>query len=99
MHRRKRGADQRGKDAKIEWIGHPMMIDEPLEKIVSDRWNRDEYAVQFVAKESRKLLFRVRLLTATGDSEKAVAILKEYVSDGNLQKLDAKESFGVNLEP
>lgn len=78
-----------GKDAKIEWIGHPMSMDEPLEKIVSDQWNRDEYAAQFVAKrEARSMLSRVSLLTRKGDSEEAVAVLKEYVDGGNLEKLD-----------
>lgn len=80
-----------GKDAKIEWIGHPMSMDEPLEKIVSDQWNRDAYAAQYVAKqESRSMLSRVSLLMRKGDSEQAVAVLKEYVDNGNLEKLDSQ---------
>lgn len=40
-----------GKDGKVEWIGHPMEMDEPLEEIVSDKWDRTEFAEVFVAKQ------------------------------------------------
>ena len=30
-----------GFDGKIEWIGHPMGIDEPLQQIVARSWDRD----------------------------------------------------------
>ncbi len=36
-----------GKDGKIEWIGHPMEMDEPLAQVVEDRWNRDAFAQQY----------------------------------------------------
>ncbi|MDZ4852102.1 MAG: TlpA disulfide reductase family protein [Pirellulaceae bacterium] len=36
-----------GKDGKIEWIGHPMEIDKPLEQVVEDRWDRDAFASQY----------------------------------------------------
>ncbi len=36
-----------GKQGKIEWIGHPMEMDEPLAQVVEDRWNRDLFAVKY----------------------------------------------------
>ncbi len=36
-----------GKDAKIEWIGHPMEMDQPLAKVVSDGWDRDAFALKY----------------------------------------------------
>ncbi len=33
-----------GKDQKIEWIGHPMEMDEPLEQVVAGKWDRTAYA-------------------------------------------------------
>ncbi len=32
-----------GKDAKIEWIGHPMDMDNILESVLQDKWDRKKY--------------------------------------------------------
>ena len=32
-----------GKDSKIEWIGHPMEMDEPLAEVVAGKWDRAAY--------------------------------------------------------
>ncbi|MEJ2722148.1 MAG: TlpA disulfide reductase family protein, partial [bacterium] len=39
--------DQEG---KVAWIGHPMEVDEPLEKIIEGTWDRDAYAKKHEAK-------------------------------------------------
>jgi hypothetical protein len=36
-----------GKDGKIEWIGHPMEMDQPLTKVVEDGWDRDAFALRY----------------------------------------------------
>lgn len=36
-----------GKDSHVEWIGHPMNMDEPLDKVVAGTWNRDEFAAKY----------------------------------------------------
>ncbi len=36
-----------GKDSKIEWIGHPLEMDQPLEQVVEGKWNRDAFAIQY----------------------------------------------------
>jgi thiol-disulfide isomerase/thioredoxin len=33
-----------GKTGKIEWIGHPSKIDDSLDKVVNETWDRDEFA-------------------------------------------------------
>jgi len=38
-----------GKDGKIDWIGHPVEMDQPLTAIVEDQWDRDGFANQFKA--------------------------------------------------
>jgi thiol-disulfide isomerase/thioredoxin len=35
-----------GKTAEVEWIGHPMRIDEPVAKILAGGWDRDAYKRQ-----------------------------------------------------
>ena len=41
-----------GKDSRIEWIGHPMDIDEPLDKVVKDNWDRDEFKADWEKKNA-----------------------------------------------
>lgn len=43
-----------GKEGHVEWIGHPMRMDEPLDKVVRDTWDRDAYASEFAAAEMAK---------------------------------------------
>ena len=35
-----------GKDQKIEWIGHPMGMDAPLDAVVRDTWDRDKFKAE-----------------------------------------------------
>lgn len=44
-----------GKDASIEWIGHPMEMDGPLNAIVEDKWDREVFAVEFKASQAAEL--------------------------------------------
>lgn len=45
-----------GKDQKIEWIGHPMSMDEVLEAVVEDKWDRAAFAEQMKKDQERQLL-------------------------------------------
>jgi thiol-disulfide isomerase/thioredoxin len=36
-----------GKTGQIEWIGHPMSMDEPLEAVVAGNWDREAFATEF----------------------------------------------------
>jgi thiol-disulfide isomerase/thioredoxin len=38
-----------GKDGRVEWIGHPMQMDEPLAKVVSGDWDRLAARAKFEA--------------------------------------------------
>ena len=40
-----------GKDAKVEWIGHPMSMDEPLAAVVDGSWDRDAFAEEMRAQQ------------------------------------------------
>jgi len=39
-----------GKDSRVEWIGHPMDIDDVLAQVVRDNWDRDTFKVTFEEK-------------------------------------------------
>ena len=36
-----------GKTGLIEWIGHPMEVEEPLQQVLADRWDRQAFATVF----------------------------------------------------
>ncbi len=40
-----------GKDGKVEWIGHPMEMDEPLDQVVAGTWDRAEFGEVFIAEQ------------------------------------------------
>lgn len=40
-----------GKTGKIEWIGHPMELDEPLAAVVDGSWDREAFAEEFKRKQ------------------------------------------------
>jgi len=47
-----------GRDAVVEWIGHPMTMDEPLAKIVAGDWDRKLAISQFQKRQKLKRLSR-----------------------------------------
>jgi thiol-disulfide isomerase/thioredoxin len=36
-----------GKSHRVEWIGHPMQIDEPLAAVLAGTWDAEKFAVEF----------------------------------------------------
>jgi thiol-disulfide isomerase/thioredoxin len=65
-----------GKSGLIEWIGHPMSMDEPLEKIVSDEWDRDAFLETFRKEQERDLVMaKLRAKMQRGDAEGALEVL------------------------
>lgn len=71
-----------GKDGKIEWIGHPMEMDEPLAQVVADSWNRDEFAELMVAKQTfTQTVQRLSQLAQRGRFPEAIELI-----DGELAK-------------
>lgn len=66
-----------GKDAKIEWIGHPMEMDQPLTAVVAGNWDREAFAKELKARQ---------------EAEKAMqdifALLQKQDFDGALKLID-----------
>jgi thiol-disulfide isomerase/thioredoxin len=72
------------KDGKIAWIGHPMQMDQPLEKIASGSWDLKAAAEQHrkEAEEQSKLQkLGVQLNEAmrAGDAKKILSVLDEAI--------------------
>jgi thiol-disulfide isomerase/thioredoxin len=65
-----------GKDGKIEWIGHPMAIDEPLAQVVEGTWDRETFRAQFEAEQKlEREMSGIMRLASAGDLEGANAKL------------------------
>ncbi len=63
-----------GKDAKIEWIGHPMRMDEPLNQVVEDTWDRESFGKQFRIEHAREeLMYQTRVQVAAASKAKDYA--------------------------
>ncbi|MFN4903676.1 MAG: peroxiredoxin family protein [Planctomycetota bacterium] len=45
-----------GKDGKIEWIGHPMSMDDPLKAVVEGKWDRKAFADEFKEQQEMEAL-------------------------------------------
>ena len=71
-----------GLDGKIEWIGHPMAIDEPLEQIAAGTWDREILIAQ--RKEEQHLTNIKQQLTESfrkQDWEQALQLIEEHSED------------------
>jgi len=73
-----------GKGGKIEWIGHPMELDAPLEAVLAGTWDRDAARkVYDEGQAAQKEMTRIRRAlgeaTSTGDADGAIAILDEAI--------------------
>ena len=80
-----------GKDAKVEWIGHPMEMDEPLNAVVEGTWDREAFAAELKAQQ---------------EAEKAMqdifALLQKQEFDAAIEKIDAalagaSDNLSLNL--
>ena len=70
-----------GKSGKIEWIGHPVEIDEPLELVVADKF--DAVAYQKIQAERKRLTAEVGgvlQLVQGGNAEEALVRLEGIIA-------------------
>lgn len=76
-----------GKDAKIEWIGHPMELDEPLKAVVSDSWDREAFAQEIQAQQqAEKAMQEIIAALQQEDFEGAIKLIDENLEESdNLQ--------------
>jgi len=82
-----------GTDGAIEWIGHPMTMDEPLDRVVRDTWDRAAFKATFVTQQEealkaadRQAQLRSRqqsIMTAVQDEnfDEAMRLLDDILAD------------------
>lgn len=73
-----------GKDGCVEWIGHPMRMDDPLEQVVAGTWDRAAYKAAFAKQAAdekimREANARMRAASQTGDWDTCLQVLNELL--------------------
>ena len=89
-----------GKTGQIEWIGHPMRMDEPLSKVVDDSWDRDVFAAEFKKAQERDLLMSsIMKRMRGGDTEGAKELIQEARknAEGDAEALQMLDRLELNL--
>ncbi|MGB1925647.1 MAG: TlpA disulfide reductase family protein [Rubripirellula sp.] len=67
-----------GKTGEIEWIGHPMDLDNPLESVVNDTWDRSSFQKEMeLQKQLQANMQKVSMLAGAGKFEEAVKLAQE----------------------
>ncbi len=70
-----------GKDHKIEWIGHPMNMDEPLEQILVGKWDRNKFAEEFKPQQELDwILMQAQERIDKGDIKGALALVEDALT-------------------
>lgn len=65
-----------GRDGIIEWIGHPMTMDDPLLAVIDGTFDRDAAIVEFKQRQELKQAQReLSMLLRSGDYDKALEVL------------------------
>ena len=67
-----------GKDGHVEWIGHPMQIDDPLAAVVNDSYDREAAVAEFAASQRLKEMQRELMMLRREEKwDEALAILDQ----------------------
>ena len=74
-----------GKQGHIEWIGHPGRMDDALDAVVNDTWDRDAFKAKYEAEQEEKALMRetgrkLRSALQTGDVDGALGALDDLIA-------------------
>lgn len=80
-----------GKSGEVEWIGHPMSLDDVLADVVADRWDREAYAEQRRLQEERAAALQAIMQPLrSGDLETAEAELETLLATTDEGQLKAQ---------
>lgn len=71
-----------GKTGLIEWIGHPGNMDEPLEQVVNDAWDREAFQEQLrVQEELQENMEKMSRLAGAGKFDEAIELVNTQIED------------------
>jgi thiol-disulfide isomerase/thioredoxin len=85
-----------GKDGVIEWIGHPMEMDEPLEQVLEGKWNRELFAKKRVEERERAMAIAKEREAINEGMNVVAEYIEKKTYDKALKKID--ELIGLTTE-
>lgn len=87
-----------GKTGVIEWIGHPMEIDEPIAEVLADSWDREAYKLQMKRMEQFQVVMqKVSTLAGKGDFDDALKAIDKFNDEIKGDKGDQADSMRKQL--
>ncbi|ELP32864.1 TlpA family protein disulfide reductase [Rhodopirellula baltica] len=71
-----------GKTGLIEWIGHPMSLDEPLEQVIEGTWDREAFKEE-MARQQRleEAMQKVNRMAGEGNFEDAIKVIDKVLEE------------------
>lgn len=86
------------RDGTVQWIGHPMQMDGPLESVVAGSWNVADAKTSFLGeaqskKVQRRLSAALRDANKSGDFSEFMAMLDDAIA-----KADADTALGMRMQ-
>lgn len=93
-----------GKDGRIEWIGHPMRMDDPLQQVIEGKLDREVAKAEMLAAQRRGMITtQISKAMRNGDADKAMEIidkaLEEYSDDSELVAFLSRVRVQVQVFP
>ena len=91
-----------GKTGQVEWIGHPMELDEPLEEVVTDQWDRDEFKKVYKARARYEVAMqKLSMLAGAGKYDEAIELVDGEIKaaeldDMKIQWIDIRNSLKIS---
>lgn len=80
-----------GKTGVVEWIGHPMQMDEPLERIVAGTWDRAAFLVEKREMDAlQERLAPLGRLLQGDDPAQAVALVDALIASTDKERVKAQ---------
>lgn len=75
-----------GRDGNIEWMGHPMAMDKPLEQVVSGSWNRDAEAAKsrkdaLIRRKNAEIAPKVAAAMAASNWDEALSLYDQMLAE------------------
>lgn len=92
-----------GKDQHVEWIGHPMQMDKPLDEVVKDNWDRQAFKTkwekeQTAARENAKVQRELRTAMRDKDWDKVLSLLDAQIAADEENFFPKFQKFTVLLQ-
>jgi thiol-disulfide isomerase/thioredoxin len=77
-----------GKTGLVEWIGHPMSMDDVLEQVVADSWDREVFAEEFRKKKAEQEAMMAMQGKLMAKMQQIEELLAEKKADDGIKLLD-----------